>query len=186
MNNLRRNVDSDPFCSHRCSNDDADLTLYHVYDNLSQTPLRDDGISCGDPNTYYMHPRHIITHKKILSHLKWEEREPTYFISFYDSAKAALEEAIRRQGQPRPQGMYRNVDSVRIATVSARELDAKKVFYFSTPELKKMVPPSHDMRPRLDPREWFAMEFVPRSTILCNDTPAQFRMRHDKRYQKRH
>ena len=80
--------------------EDGVQILYHVYDNLSQTPyIAENGIEAGDPNTYVMQPQHIITYSSMSKHLNWRNREPTYFISLYGNEQTALQEAYRRRQQ---------------------------------------------------------------------------------------
>ena len=99
MSNMNLYLPADGFRSHRHSG--TDISLYHVYDSLSQTPyVPGYGISCGDPNTYLIHPQHLITYANIGKHLRWQNREPTIFISLFDNLEAAHSEAQRRVSEP--------------------------------------------------------------------------------------
>ena len=76
------------------------VDLYHVYDNLSQTPfLHGDGISCGDPDDYIMNAWHVIMPLAMRRHLNWQNRISTQFISFYNNEADARREAQRRVNQ---------------------------------------------------------------------------------------
>lgn len=170
----------DDFVSHR-QPQGQDMNLYRVYDNLSHIPRNEgEGIECGDPSKYLMHPQHIITYAAMMNHLNWCNRKPTYFISLFADLSRALYEARRRKQQRwvrNPEAtnetapdawMYRDPASVKIAMVSARVLDTNNVFYFSTAELRTMlqVDAGHDIRTRLSEIEWFVMEYIPEEAIV--------------------
>lgn len=171
---------SDRFRSHRCQ-PGQDIRLFHVYDNLSQTPYQPGyDIESGDPNTYLINPQHLITYVKMGQHLDWQNREPTNFISFYDNPCHALTEARRRMQQRyvpnQGTNTYRSPESVRIAVVSARRLDNSNAFYFSTSDLIAMlqIPSNHNLRPSLTQGEWFVMDFVPEAALLGDYSPQHF------------
>ena len=168
---------TEAFRSHRCGGED--LILYHVYDVLrfpehpdkrvgSQTPYRHKfGISCGDPNTYYIHPQHLIAYENFGRHLDWSNREPTYFISLYDNRNDALREGRNRQNRffdRRMRGL------VRIVAVSARRLDNVGAFYFSTTELRQMLQLTalHNLWTLTNRAEWFVMEYVPHNAVVAD------------------
>lgn len=162
-------LDPGLFQRHHFTNDVQHL--YHVYDNLSQTPYREGaGIECGDVNSYIMHPQYIITYHAMANHLNWNNREPTYFISLYDDLHRAQLEANRRTNQvsvPNQVGR-RNPASVRIAEISVHELERLNVFYFSRNDLIQMLrpPPNHPVFINSSPGEWFVMEYIPDSAVL--------------------
>ena len=175
MSNMNLYLPADGFRSHRHSG--TDISLYHVYDSLSQTPyVPGYGISCGDPNTYLIHPQHLITYANIGKHLRWQNREPTIFISLFDNLEAAHSEAQRRVQNPwvseaaAGRAVRRQPFSVRIAEVSARRLDWANVFYFSTGELIQMLrlPGNHALRPSLNRAEWFVLGDIPTGAILAD------------------
>lgn len=79
---VRNLLDPNAFRRYNYTTADPVQYLYHVYDNLSQTPyVPKIGINAGDVNSYIMHPQHIITYAAMANHLNWNNREPTYFIS---------------------------------------------------------------------------------------------------------
>jgi hypothetical protein len=91
------------------------VDLYHVYDNLSQTPFEPGyGIACGDPDNYYMKVWYVITPSAVREHLDWSNRKPTQFISLYDNLNDATREANRRRNNV---WQGRQPNSVRIAHV---------------------------------------------------------------------
>lgn len=168
---LQISLDPSAFRPHVYTEDGVQ-TLYHVYDNLSQTPYIDQhGIEAGDPNTYVMHPQHIITYSAMLSHLNWRNREPTYFISLYGNKQAALQEAYRRRQKINVPGVssVRDPTSVRITVVSVQVLDQEKIFYFSRAEMINMlqVPAAHIIFTSSTPEEWFVMEYIPHAAITA-------------------
>jgi hypothetical protein len=61
-------------------------------------------------------------------YLDWTTREPTYFISFYESPAATWAEAQRRRSHRNVGGKSNLPDSVRVATVSARALSRAEGF----------------------------------------------------------
>ena len=159
----------DAFQRHRFTTDDVQH-LYHVYDNLSQTPYcAGAGIECGDINSYIMHPQHIITYRAMVNHLNWDNREPTYFISLYDDLHRAQLEVNRRRSQVLvPSQMHqRDPASVRLAEISVRELERLNVFCFSRNDLLRMLhpPPNHPVFVNSSPGEWFVMEHIPDSAV---------------------
>lgn len=95
-------------------------------------------------------------------HLDWMNREPTYFISFFDNPEDALNEAERRLNRGQMPAY------IRIAEVNKRLLDAAVAFYFSTLGLISMlrIPRNHQLRYSLNQREWFVMEYVPSETVV--------------------
>lgn len=59
------------FTSYRCP-PNTNFNLYHVYDNLSQTPhCLNGGITAGDSNTSNLQPWQIITPDTMANHLDW-------------------------------------------------------------------------------------------------------------------
>jgi hypothetical protein len=135
-------LNRDAFRPHDYHAHDTNQRLYHVYDNLSQTPyVPDEGINAGDSNRYLMHPWHIISYSAMIKHLDWNNRDPTYFISLYDNAQAAHIEANRRRNQSNVPGQdhQRDPGTVRIAEVSIAELHSLNVFYVSRQELLTML-----------------------------------------------
>lgn len=156
------------FRPHQFANDVQ--YLYHVYDNLSQTPYRQGrGIQSGDINCYLMHPQYIITDQAMANHLNWNNREPTYFISLYDNLDRAQLEANRRRSQVFVPNQVKRRDpgSVGIAKVSVYKLEMLKVFYFSREDLLEMLRPprNHPVFTCSSPGEWFVMAYIPNSAI---------------------
>ena len=85
------------FQPHTFRLDEEYVDLFHVYDNLSQTPYQTDrGIQCGDPDQYLMQAWHVITPRTLMRHSDWWNRNRTQFISFYDNLDIAQNEAQRR------------------------------------------------------------------------------------------
>ena len=166
-------LNPDAFRPHQYTPADQIHHLYHVYDNLSQTPyVPGIGINAGDPNTYWMHPQHIITYAAMEKHFDWSNREPTYFISLYSDINTARREANRRRNrihirEPSGQVQRRDPASVRIAEVSIRELDRLKVFYFSREEMINMLqaPMNHPVFYNSQRGEWLAMEYIPDEAV---------------------
>jgi hypothetical protein len=148
---------------------ERDLTLYHVYDELSQTPyIHGYGIEAGDKNRYYIRYRHRITVPLIAKHLDRYQDEPTSFISLFDSPNNALREA---QGRMSHRYVYRDGQSydrgfVFVALISARQLADEGVFFFSAQDLRRMLGGgTQQLDGILGAREWFAMDYIPDTTV---------------------
>lgn len=107
------------FRPHQFQANESDFDLYHVYDDLSQTPYQPGiGIECGDLNRYLMTAGHVITPAAMRRHLDWGNREPTQFISFCSNRADAMCERDRRRRQTNvPGGGRRDANSVRVAHV---------------------------------------------------------------------
>ncbi|KAF2453107.1 hypothetical protein BDY21DRAFT_357290 [Lineolata rhizophorae] len=158
------------FVSHPFAENES-LDLYHVYDNLSRTPLGRYGIECDDPDRYLMAPWHVITPLKMRKHLDWGNREPTQFISFYDNRDSAFKEARRRRaaslaafGRRRQLGKQdRDPGTVSVAHV---RLDKNSnVWVFSKEELMRMIP-EYDIFQMAGKNEWFVWEYVPLEHVV--------------------
>ncbi|KAF2137743.1 uncharacterized protein K452DRAFT_278101 [Aplosporella prunicola CBS 121167] len=157
------------------------LTLYHVYDNLSQTPLDERGIECGDPNILLVNPWHVITVDKIKDHLDWSSRNPTQFISFYNDKDKAIDEANRRREQrwvyngEEDRFKKRYPEKVRIAVVELEK--ASSVWVFSREDLKRMLGSHPDVfygTHRPGHNEWFVWGHVPRENVAGYLSPPTF------------
>ena len=130
---------SDVFRPHAFQPTEAHIDLYHVYDNLSQTPYqRGIGIECGDPDEYVMNAWHVITPNTMSQHLDWYNRQPTQFISLFADRNAAAQEAQRRRNQAFvPGGGQRIPNSVRTAHI--RLSRGTNVWFFSRAEMLAMM-----------------------------------------------
>lgn len=150
---------------------ERDLTLYHVYDDLSQTPyIHGYGIEVGDKNRYYMRYRHRINVRLLANHLDWYQDEPTSFISLFGNPTAALREANRRMSR---RNVYRNGywydrGFVSVAAIPARYLADEGVFFFSAQDLssaRMLGGRAHQLDGMLGAREWFAMDYIPDAAV---------------------
>lgn len=167
------------FRPHHLPPTSPNFYLYHVYDNLSQSPFtqndpeRADGIYSADPNNYIMKPWHIVTYSKMMQHLDWSNREPTWIISLFDNFQSASNEYNRRRTQilvPKTATggvSQRNPDSVHIAVVSVRRLQSKHCWYFSTSEMRQMlsVQPNHPLFFMSNLHEWFVLDWIPSAAV---------------------
>jgi hypothetical protein len=158
MNNLQH-----IFQPHQFGPGEDYVDLWHVYDNLSQTPYQTGiGIQCGDPREFYVKAWHIITPKAMRRHLDWRNRNQTQFISFYDNENQATREAQRRRDSNMPgRGL------VRIAHV--RIPNGTGVWVFSRREMLSMMLALDDNGTDLitssGSREWFVWGVVPEHLV---------------------
>lgn len=152
-----------------------DILLYHVYDDLSQTPfVPNEGIFSGDPHNYVLNLWHIITTQKMMEHLEWNNRNPTWMISFYDDRQLALSEQLRRRNHTHffdvatGERRIRNPNRVRIAVVSARRLQDRGCLYFSTADIRWMLRtgPNHPLFTMYNQCEWFVLDWVPVAAVI--------------------
>ena len=166
------------FRSHRGG---SDMTFYHVYDNLSQSPfVRGRGITCGivRPLEGY-HINNLVTYKRMHEHLDWENRNMTPFISLHSTKESALRDASLRaqntQVYDRAAKCYRQrtISSIRIAGISSAELDDLGVHYFSTKQLKHALDlnPNQKIWKHLSDREWFAIDHIPDDAVVTDWRP---------------
>ncbi len=154
---------------------DEAFKLYHVYDNLSQTPyIPGQGIQAGDKNIYLLRYWHRITVHSIAQHLDWYQKTPTSFISLYGDPDSALRAVSQRMEKRniKLDGRWQNRGPVFIAVISARKLADAGVFVFSTEDLKseKMLDLqgmsiNHPLAGKLNEREWFAMDRIPEAAV---------------------
>ncbi|KAI9682391.1 MAG: hypothetical protein M1817_000445 [Caeruleum heppii] len=154
---------------------EAFLKLFHVFDDLSQTPYRRGrGIEAGDKHVDHVSYWHRITAAALGKHLDWTQREPTSFISLFADEEAAQREAQRRVANPM---VYDQEDKVwwhrglvQIAVVSAFELSRRDVFYFSTEDLQSdrmlWVGCQASLVGRLGRKEWFVMDWIPDEAVV--------------------
>lgn len=163
-------MDRSTFHPHVFGPDEEFVDLYHVYDNLSKTPyLSGRGIWCGDSDQYVMHPYHVITPNALIRHSDWNNRILTQFISFFDNAGDAHEEAQRRAQQLHvPGGYRRDPNSIRIAHV--RLLRGTNVWVFSRSEMLRMMKSfggtaAYDMLRVSHPHEWYVWGDVPKENV---------------------
>lgn len=153
------------FRPHQFQANQGHLDLYHVYDNLSQTPYQQGiGIECGDLDRYFMNAGHVITPVAMRRHLNWANREHTQFISFYSDRADAIRERNRRRGQTNvPKGEHRDASSVRVAHV--RITPNSNIWAFSRNEMLAMMSsfgmPVFDIMASSHPNEWFVWGDVP-------------------------
>ncbi|KAK5744993.1 hypothetical protein LTR17_001744 [Elasticomyces elasticus] len=151
------------------------IDLYHVYDNLSQTPyVLGQGIQCGDREVYYMNAWHVITPRRLLEHQKWANRNPTQFISFVDRANVARAERNRRRAQVLPPGGgVRIPASVRIAHI--RLLRGTNVWSFNRAETVAMMQavngPAHQVFVTMGSSEWLVFGDVPNICVVTGNMP---------------
>ena len=140
------------------------VTLYRVYDCDSQSPLDNDGFACGDPNTYVMNAWHVITPAAICRHLKWRNRRPTQFISFYNNLADALREFRRRRNNVSP---HYAAATVRIAVIQIIASD--NIWAFPKQQLMAMMNSIggnvSDINASMGGNEWMVWEFVPRRCV---------------------
>ncbi len=156
---------------------DQNFKLYHVYDNLSQTPyIPGQGIEAGDKNRYLVRYWHRITVRSIAQHLDWYQKTPTSFISLYGDSSSALDAARTRveKRNIKLDGKWHNRGPVFIAVISARQLADAGVFCFSTEDLKSErmlnlqgMSINHPLACKLNEREWFAMDRIPEVAVEC-------------------
>ncbi|KAH6842489.1 hypothetical protein B0I37DRAFT_382039 [Chaetomium sp. MPI-CAGE-AT-0009] len=151
---------------------EGNLQLYHVYDEISQTPYRPGaGIEAGDKNTYYIRYQHRITPRLIAKHLDWYQKEPTSFISLFDDPSDAFHEARRRMDNPEVylDGESCHRSAVSVAIISARRLVDAGVFFFSTKDLtseRMLGGRIQHLAGKLNAREWFAMDYIPEAAVV--------------------
>jgi hypothetical protein len=143
------------------------IDLYHVYDNLSQTQFeRGYGITCGDPDNYCMGAWHVITPTAVRKHLDWRNRQPTQFISLYDSLEHAKAEKERRLNKIR---YGRQPNTVKIAHV---RLDGNcRVWANSRDEILAMMNAvgysgRTDVFTNLGSSEWLVLGFIPEELLV--------------------
>lgn len=146
------------------------IDLYHVYDNFSRTPYRHGiGIECADPDEYIMNAWHVITPPAMTLHLKWTNRIPTQFVSFYNNMEDASQEWQRRRNQSIvPGGARRDPNSVRIAHV--RLPRGTNVWALSRMEMLDMMAffggaARGKMFATSEANEWFVWGSVPNSLV---------------------
>lgn len=159
-------LDEQAFLPHVFGPDEHFVDLFHVYDNLSQTPYqRGIGIECSDPDRYIMNSWHVITPEALRNHSDWKYRGRTQFISFYGKLESAQKEAQRRRKQEYiPGGGRRDPDSVRIAHV--RLFRGTKVWFFSRDQMLRMMQcfgwnAAYQMTTCSHPDEWYVYGDVP-------------------------
>ena len=89
-----------PFKSHSFPSEERCISLYRVYDNLSQSQFDDiTGFQAGDPDRSSKSPREVFTPERIHEHLDWYNKNPTPFISFwatFDEADCKLKKRLER------------------------------------------------------------------------------------------
>ena len=149
---------------------DQNFKLYHVYDNLSQTPyIPGQGIEAGDKNRYLVRYWHRITVSSIAQHLDWYQKTPTSFTSLHGEPASALKAARQRMEKRNIEldGRWHNRGQVFVAVISARQLADAGVFVFSTEDLKSErmlnqqgMSITHKLAGKLNEREWFAMDWI--------------------------
>lgn len=139
------------------------ITLYHVWDNLSQTRCTLGGMSCGAYGVGFYPPWFSITKRSIMDHLDPWNRNPTEFISFYGNMVHAVEDILRRQGEPFVAGQWRDLDSIQLAVVHLRE--SSPVWAFSRDDVLRMVGHDEEVAYALDEDEWFVWGHIPLTCI---------------------
>lgn len=146
------------------------VDLYHVYDNLSQTPyVRDRGIWCCDRDQYFVNAWHVITPGALLRHADWRNRQSTQFISFFANRTVAEHEAHRRRLNTYiPGGRRRDPNSVRVAHV--RLPRGTNVWFFSRSEMLRMMQTlggtaAMNMLQVSHPNEWYVWGDVPDENV---------------------
>ncbi|GIZ45346.1 hypothetical protein CKM354_000851900 [Cercospora kikuchii] len=159
------------FRPHQFAANEEYVDLWHVYDNLSQTPFKPGiGIQCKDDNDYVMNAWNVITPLTMRQHLNWRNRKATQFVSLYSDPAAAQHEQQRRRNQGIVPGVGpRNVHSVRIAHV--RIPPGTGVWFFSRSEMLEMMATFGDgarfeMFTTSAPSEWFVWGRVPEELVL--------------------
>ena len=160
----------DVFKPHTFQPGETHVDLYHVYDNLSQTPYAPGiGIECGDPDNYMTNACHVITPSTMSRHLKWKNRHPTQFVSLYADQTAAQTEAERRMGHVWTPSGRRDPNSVRIAHI--RLPRGTNVWFFSRAKMLDMMATfgpgaQQAMFATSHPSEWFIWGGVPATDVL--------------------
>ncbi|KAK4198337.1 hypothetical protein QBC40DRAFT_331706 [Triangularia verruculosa] len=112
--------------------------LYHVYDDLSQTPYHGGlGIHAGVPEQPDGGPRRV-TAKSLINHLNWRHRSPTPYISLWDDWAKAEKEVERRLKNPEVFSSRTKTSTprgaVKVAVVSRDRLLENGTFAFNLEE----------------------------------------------------
>ncbi|KAK0671529.1 hypothetical protein QBC41DRAFT_315498 [Cercophora samala] len=153
-----------------------DVKLYHVYDDLSQTPYNEGlgihaGVSDRPPG-----PQRGITAKSLRNHLNWSHRNPTPYISLWDDWAKAEKEVERRlkmpNVDPRRSGASTSRGEVRVAVISRNRLLESDTVAFNLAEFldrpgkKDLVASLRAKETLISPKEWLAMYSIPDDAVV--------------------
>ncbi|KAK0714460.1 hypothetical protein B0T21DRAFT_375942 [Apiosordaria backusii] len=165
-----------------------DVKLYHVYDDLSQTPYREGLGICAGISDPPPGQQHKVTAKSLINHLNWSHRNATPYISLWDDWGKAEKEVERRLKKPTVFSNRTKTSTprgdVKVAVISRNWLLQSDAFAFNLeefltrPENTELLTALRAKRTPISPKEWLAMHWIPDNAVtkvltFTNTTPKQ-------------